>query len=115
MFSDSIWIAFADKEVTRMTVWGGDFGRAVRLARMARFAFYTSDGVAYGCDGPSSEHQYIKLLAVKEDLVGCFPCGILGAVGTTLKAKPVRMLGTNLGELASGVRTEAEFRRGDAY
>jgi len=23
MFSDSIWIAFADKEVTRMTVWGG--------------------------------------------------------------------------------------------
>ena len=65
MFSDSIWIAFADKEVTRMTVWGGDFGRAVRLARMARFAFYTSDGVAYGCDGPSSEHQYIKLLAVK--------------------------------------------------
>jgi hypothetical protein len=35
MFSDGIWIAFADKEVTRMTVWGGDFGRAVRLARMA--------------------------------------------------------------------------------
>ena len=28
-------VAFADKEVTCMTVWNGEFGRAIRLARIA--------------------------------------------------------------------------------
>jgi hypothetical protein len=28
-------VAFADKEVTRMTVWNGEIARAVRLARAA--------------------------------------------------------------------------------
>jgi hypothetical protein len=28
-------VAFEDKEVTRMTVWNGEVGRAIRLARIA--------------------------------------------------------------------------------
>src|SRR5262249_13061745 len=35
MYPDSIKVAFADKEVTCMTVWNGEFVRAIRLARAA--------------------------------------------------------------------------------